>query len=438
MESLVGYPRILVISNNSFSKTGSNGRTLTGFFQSWPKSNVAQFCISTDAPNYDVCENYYLVTDKSAFDGFLRFKKAKRCDIESNLNSKGNSKVTHNKVVHKSPSTVWIRNFIWQPERWKSKEFIKWVDDFNPEVILLMNSDSVFILKVAISLSRNRKIPLVLFNTEGFYFFKKPFIESSRLEYLLFKFYQTYYRKVFVNLMKKVSLTFYANSKLQEDYENVFGGHCMILYTGSSIIPPETPKSFNAQSPVFSYIGNLAYSRIDALIEVAEVLQSISSDYVLDVYGRYDEEIKEKAKAVKGLCLKGFISSDKVLETINKSDVLFHAETQDPKWAEALKYGFSTKIADSVSSGKCFVMYSSRDIAGADYIVKTGAGWHASNMDDLRKVLLSIINDKEERDKVLEIARETAIKHHQAQTNSNVFQEALTEVLKNHENSYHC
>ncbi|MEG2402761.1 MAG: hypothetical protein RSB34_07500, partial [Muribaculaceae bacterium] len=60
------YPRTLVISNNSFSLTNSNGRTLGNFFIGWPKESLAQFCISSDGPNYDICNNYYCITDKEA------------------------------------------------------------------------------------------------------------------------------------------------------------------------------------------------------------------------------------------------------------------------------------------------------------------------------------------------------------------------------------
>lgn len=424
----MNYPNILVVSNNSFSKTGSNGRTLASFFTGWPKERIAQFCVSTDEPDYDVCDNYYLVTDKSAFDGFRHFRKARRCEISVNLHSKGNSKLSAKKVVYKSPSTTILRNLIWLPQRWKSKTFEEWVSDFNPEVILLMNSDSIFMLRVASKLSKERRIPLVMFNTEGFYFFKKPYTKSSKIENRFFKIYQFFYRRSFAKAMKITDFTFYANSKLQDDYHRVFHDAGNVIYTGSTLTPKQ--YEFNQENPVFSYIGNLAYSRIDALIEVADVLQSISSQYALNVYGKYSAYIEEKVKKHKGIVLKGFINYNQVIDTIYNSDILFHAETQNEKWAEALKYGFSTKIADSISSGRCFVMYSSPEIAGADYLIKTGAGWFASNKKDLKKIIIKIISDADERERVLLKAKETALKYHQAQKNCEVFQQILNEVIK--------
>jgi len=432
----MNYPHVLIVSNNSISKTGSNGRTLANLFFGWPKDCLAQFCISTDEPDYGVCDNYYLVTDKSALDGFLHFRKAKRCNIDTNLYSKGNSKMTAKKVVCKSPLTVIVRNLIWQPKRWKSNNFVKWIDDFKPELILLMNTDSLFMLKVATDLSKERKIPIVMYNTEGFYFFEKPFIKSSRYERLLFCLYQSFYKQVFAKTMKKVALSIYLNSKLQSDYDKVFRGRSMIIYTGSKIKPSNDYHPFNFQKPVFSYIGNLAYSRIDALIEVAEVLQSINTNYILDIYGQCDDITKEKVGKCSGISLKGFVPYEKVIKIIEHSDILFHAETHEEKWAEALKYGFSTKIADSVCSGKSFVMYSSPDIAGADYIIKTGAGWFASNKDELKRTIITIINNKSEREKVLSKAKKIALQYHQAQKNSETFQKALINIID--ENNNYC
>lgn len=421
------YPRVLVVSNNSFSKTGSNGRTLGRLFYCWPRENLAQFCISTDTPDYDVCNNYYLVTDKSALKGFVHFRKAQRCAIEHNINSKGNFTLSQKKYG-KSPFRTIIRNVIWWPKRWKSKEYIQWIEDFNPEVVLLLNSDSIFMLKVAIDISKRRKIPIVIYNTEGFYFFKKPYMYCKWWEVFFFKTYQLLYRGEYSKLMKRVKQSIYANSKLQDDYYKEFHDVSNVIYTGSTLSPRQ--YDFSLKNPVFCYIGNLEYSRIDALIEVADVLQSINPQYVLNVYGKYSAYIEEKVKKHKGIVLKGFINYDQVIETIYSSDILFHAETQDEKWAEALRYGFSTKIADSISSGRCFVMYSSPEIAGADYIVKTGAGWFASNKEDLRKTIIKIINDADERESVLRKAKETALMYHQAQKNCEVFQHFLNEVTK--------
>ena len=57
-------PKVLVISNECFSKTSSNGRTLGNFFLGWPQDRLAQFYISSADPDFDYCKNYFRVDKK--------------------------------------------------------------------------------------------------------------------------------------------------------------------------------------------------------------------------------------------------------------------------------------------------------------------------------------------------------------------------------------
>lgn len=115
-------PRVIVISNNSISKTNSNGRTLGNYFIGWPKEEVAQFCISTTEPDYGVCDNYYCVPDKNAFNAFIHFKKANRSKIEDCVNTAANTRIISYKPSVKTATKALIRHLVWK-NRWNNKEF---------------------------------------------------------------------------------------------------------------------------------------------------------------------------------------------------------------------------------------------------------------------------------------------------------------------------
>lgn len=172
----MNYPKVLVIANNSFSLTNSNGRTLGGFFIGWPKENLAQFCISTDGPNYELCNNYYCLTDKSMLDAFIHFRKPKRQILKPNvqINKSANTHTVKRTALH-----ILIRNLIWRSRKWNNEEFNQWVQDFNPDVVLLQSSDSAFMLDIALKVSKKRRIPLMVFNTEGYYFFKHNYFHKG-------------------------------------------------------------------------------------------------------------------------------------------------------------------------------------------------------------------------------------------------------------------
>lgn len=405
------YPRVLVVSNNSFSKTSSNGRTLGNLFVGWPKEKLAQFCISTTEPDYEICENYFLLTDKNVLNGLKRLRKGEGSDIRENKGSEGNT-IIAGKKAFKTPWKTLARHFVWSCKRWNSKSFQKWINEFAPEMVVVMNSDATFILDIANYISVNRNIPIVMYNTEGFYFFKENyFYQSKWFSNAAFHLYQFIYKRHFRMMMKRVVLSVHLNSMLQNDYRQVFGGEHMVLYTGSSLTFDTSDLHVN--TPTFTYLGNFGYNRPSVLIEIAECLQSISPIYRLDVYGKVPyPEIKSMFEACPGINYRGMISYKDVINVMYKSTILFHAESQENKFEESLRYGFSTKIADSISSGHPFLMYSSPDIAGAKYVIETGAAWHAKNKTELKNQILTILKNEKERNEVLEVAKEVAQRNH--------------------------
>lgn len=418
----MNYPRVLVVSNNSFSKINNNGRTLGNLFIGWPKESLAQFCVSTEGPNFDLCDNYYCITDNDVLTAFLHLKKAygrklKPSENTSSAGSRGEGK--------KTISMMLARNLIWGFNRWKNVSFMNWVRQFNPDVILLFFSDSSFLLNIASALSKELSVPLVVFNTEGYYFFKSNYMRTKTVwDWILFPIYQWQYKKQVKKTMKRVRFSMYLNQLLRTDYDNEFGGPSEVLYTSSSLEFEE--HTFSIQNPTFSYIGNLTFDRPKALIEVADVLQSLNKEYILDIYGKtLDQETERLLINHPGISYKGFISYDEVKNVIHKSDVLFHAETQDKRWEESLKYGFSTKMADSISSGSCFVLYASPEIACSQYIKETGAGWFADSKEGLKIALEEILYNEEQRQTVLKTARQIASNNHSVNNNCQKFRSII-------------
>lgn len=419
------YPKVLVISNNSFSLTNSNGRTLGGFFIGWPKDRLAQFCLSTDDPNYEVCDNYYCLTDRSMLDACIHFRKPRRQILKYGSIM---DKTDNTRKIKKTAFHIFIRNLVWMSRKWNNAEFNKWIQDFNPDVVLLQNSDSAFMLDIALKVSEKRRIPLMLFNTEGFYFFRHNYFFKGMCDFIFFPLYQALYKRKFRCLMNSVKFSIHGNDLLKRDYDKEFGGHSIVLYSSSTLSFNDTP--FNQEHPSFSYLGNLTFSRPKALIEVGNVLQSINKQYYLDVYGKASLEVQKKFECSAGIKYHGFVTYQDVVRIIDSSDVLFHVEGQDEWWNESLRYGFSTKIADSLASGKNFVLYSSPDIACAHYIIETESGWFASNRNELEEILRKIIFNPVERDKKLKKARYISINNHFSERNRDIFHNCILQVAR--------
>lgn len=427
----IEYPRVLVVSNNSFAENNSNGRTLGVFFKGWPKDRLAQFCISTTQPDYSVCQNYYMITDSEALSAFKSFRKARRVSIEENKGSAGKRVVMIGKSTAKTATKALLRQVVWGNKRFASTEFNQWIERFKPEVVLVMNSDSGFMLEIGQYIAKYAGAKLTMFNTEGFYLFKRNFLaKKSFLDSLSFTIYHAFYRHKYKQFMKHISHAVYANNMLANDYKKEFPHEAQVFYTSSEVNFDES--DVNVTEPVFSYLGNFAFERHRALIEISEVLQSINSLYKLHLYGRcFSKEMEEMLVNAPGIVLHGFVPYSEVKEAIAKSTILFHAEVKDEKYKEALRYGFSTKIADSISSGHPFLMYSSSHIAGASYLIETGAGWFAEDKIKLKAAIEEILNNEERRLQVKQRALEIRNINHNFERNKDAMREFLVSLVNN-------
>lgn len=420
----MNYPKVLVVANHSFSLANSNGRTLGGFFIGWPKEKLAQFCISTDGPNYEICDNYYCITDRGMLDACIHFRKPKRLLFRPNMPI---NQLKRTQQIKRTAFHILIRNLIWMSKKWKSKELNLWIQEFNPDVVLFQNSDSAFMLDIALEISRERRIPLIMFNTEAYYFFKQNYFSEGICDSIFFPLYQALYKRKFRHMMNVVKFAIHGNEILKRDYDKEFGGNSSVLYTSSTLNADNT--SFNQENPVFSYLGNFGLDRPAALLEVGNVLQSINKRYHLDIYGRANMEDEQMFNSNKGVQYHGFVPYEDVIKIMNSSDILFHVEGQSERWKECLRYGFSAKIADLLASGRSFVLYSSPDVACAQYIKRTEAGWFASNKEKLEEVLRIIIDNKTERDKKLKKACDVVRKNHSVKKNREMFYNYISQVV---------
>jgi len=421
-------PRILVISNNSFSLLNANGRTLGNMFIGWPKECLAEICISTDGANFELCDNYYCISDKDILTAFWQFKKAKGRKLFPSETEHINID-TGIKGQRKTATKALIRHILWSFNRWKSKELVEWIDVFNPDAVLLQNGDSAFMLHMARNISCDRKIPLLIFNTEGNCLFERDWMRRDKLSWLCFPIYKYILRRETSKLMRRAKFIIHGNQLLKEDYDRAYGVPSEVIYTGSDVSWSEKP--FNSCLPQIVYMGNFGFNRPASLATVAKILLSINSKFTLNVYGRPATKQQEQVLTHSdGIVFHGEVPYNKVKDIMAQADVLIHAEGMDEYFQESLRYGFSTKIADSLSSGRPFLLFSRPEIACADYIRTTGAGWFASNEKELKQMFNLLLNNEEDRASRLLKAKKIAQQNHNFEACRLKFQQMILQAIR--------
>ena len=180
------------------------------------------------------------------------------------------------------------------------------------------------------------------------------------------------------------------------------------------------------------YAGNLGHERWKSLITIGKAAKEINKDIVIDVYsGFLPKEATTTFTIENGINFKGVVSYDEVLKVIDKADIVIHTEgfSNFTKWD--IRHGFSTKIADLLSSGKCFLMYGPKQIACVDYLISNEAAWVANSESELKEVLNKILNSEKEREKYLEKAKQLVQERHDVNKNCKMFEELMVEVYQN-------
>lgn len=423
---MMQYPRLLIISNECLSSVSSNGRTLRNLLIGWPKEKLAQFHIRRTAPDQSVCDRFYYVSDSAALRAFLTGKGALGIHQEDETATAGHQKTAGGR---RNSLTMMLRDLVWNSGRWAGKRFQQWVDEFSPEVILLQAGDCGFMLRIARKLAEKYHIPLVIYNSEGYYFKQFDYFQSKGIAKLAYPIFYRNFCREFDRTIRVASKSVYCCDKLKRDYDAYFGLPSEVIYTATQMIAvANEPQNDPLQ---ISYLGNLGVGRHEGLVDIANALQHISPELKLDVYGRIPNQTVEDAfERCPGICYRGFVSYDEVQNVIRHSDILIHTENFSDFYKEDLQYAFSTKIADSLASGRCFFLYAPGNLACTEYLKNHEAAYVIERKEDLLPCLEQLCSDSQARTKYIENALQLVKENHKAEKNAKHFQDILRESVK--------
>ena len=284
-------------------------------------------------------------------------------------------------------------------------------------------------LRLARTLAERYDVPLVVYNSESYYFKKFDYLRGKGLAHWCYPIFRWHLRTQTRKTLRRAAKSIYICEPLQREYDREFCLPSETVYTATDMRRREaTPEN-----PVFraAYLGNLGVGRHEVLVEVANTLREISPELCLDVYGGIpSEEVRQALERCPGIRYQGFVSYGEVLRVMAESDLLVHGESFDPFYKEDLKFAFSTKLADSLASGTCFLLYAPEEIACARYLRENDAAWVVSDREALETVLRRLVEEPESREKYLTNAAVLVEKNHNAEKNAARFQEILKEAAR--------
>ena len=418
--------KLLVISNNAFSKVLNNGKTLESFFKGWDKKEIAQLFFSTNEnPDFEFCNNYFKMTELDILKSLLTFNIKKPGRVVSPRVGEFPPFLEEEsdllKWIKKNGKTfaLW-RNFLWSFKTWKNKNLIKWLHDFNPDFIFFLGGNVAFVHYITQWIHNYLKIPYAVYFTDDY-------IINQTNENLLQWMYQKRLLKYYINTINNASMCYVVSDLMAKDYSIKFNRNFSVLvniidFNNFSI--PKKEQNEKNKTMIFSYIGGLHLNRWKSLIELGNLLSEINSELslecVINIYTVVypDDKIFNQLNNFP-LQFKGSLDNIGVIETIKKSDVLVHVESLDKINRSYTKYSISTKIPEYMASHRPILAYGPAEVASIKILSENHIGVVLTDDDskeEKKEKIIKLIFDAKFRDHLANKAYDFAYKNFNGST----------------------
>jgi len=394
---------------------------MRNFLLNIPRDHLSQFYLH-GTPDREICGSFYCVSDRTALNAFLG-KQQKR-DTSSATAENPPAAASQFRLARNCRNLV-LRDLIWQSMRWWTKEFSTFLDDVSPEIVLLQAGDAPFMYRIARKIARKYHAKLVMFNTEH-YVLKNVMYSYAGTNLFWHNILMCSLKYQYARFMDYADYCIYNTQALEAAYQKTYPhpGKSSVLYTTSTMrpLPDESGKNFS-----LLYCGNLGVGRCIPIRQLADILYEIDPKAGLDIYGKFLGEEDEKAVCGSpNVRYHGFVDYEELIPRMREATMLLHCENQNE--IEELKFAFSTKIADSLASGKPFLVYASEEYPFVQYLKQNQCAHIANNPAMLREVLKKCMESEVYRNQFHDNACRTAARNHNQDVNCRKIEEIFHSV----------
>jgi len=416
--------KILIISHNPINKFDNMGKTIGNIFSKFQAEELCQLYFKEQDVDAENCEDFFCIDDISMYKAIInrRNKTGKKIINKAIVEKVSNIEENIFEYGRKKNGFIYIaRDLLWKMGKWNSKELKDWISSQNITSIFLFAGDYMFSLNIAIKISKTYNIPLYVYYVDEYY------RKNIGRQTLLAKIHKLCYRKKFRKVIKYSKEYFCISESMEEFYHNTFNKSGKVLMNTTSIVKSNSYKKPNYKL-IISYIGNLGFDRWKNLLEIAKIIEEseLTEKIEFNVYsGEKNKIIIDKLISTKFLNYKGTINSEEVKEKIVESDILLHVEDFNKINVEKVKYSVSTKIPDSLASGKLLLAYGPEEVESINYLKRNNAAIVANNNAELIDILEKLSKNKIDKRSILDNAQKLIEKNH---TNDKNYKK-LNEIL---------
>ena len=386
--------KVLFISQSPINASVSIGNTFLNIFEGIEDFEFASIYSKTGLPDARIKEAF-CINEKMIIKAFLGKEVGKtiieRYNGEKTLDGKATS------FVKRKRWTVffWAQTLIWNLPFWKSKRLKQFLDNYNPDVIFSVLSDSIPLNRLIRFACDYTKKPLILYAWDDNYSMRTS--GASPLKKLNRLISRVSMRKT----VKRASQLYVISHTQKTEYEMWFKRDCTILTKSEDFsLPPSFKKEFGKPLRLL-FTGNIGMNRWKSLGIIARVLQRINKNEVkaqLYIYsGNRPTDKMRKVLNIEGSSFfMGSVPADHVIGLQTNADILVHVEGLDKKSQREVHQSFSTKLVDYFKAARPILAVAPSNIASIEHLRSNNCAILAETEEELYEVLsLLISNDKE-------------------------------------------
>lgn len=399
------HHKVLIVSHNAISDTQSNGKTISSLFAGWDKDCLAQLYLTTDVPDFTLCQKYFQLHDFDALKRLIFKSKyqGRRVYCESITEAelyKDNVKknvllnIIRNNI---SPLFRLIRDVLWNISGYKTGALKNFLDDFKPDIVFFQSSSGVFAFSIVKWICTSRNIPLVMQVTDDYVTGRRtydPFfwLQLRRLNDA-FKWAITYCECVVA-----------IGDKMAEEYKRRFGGTYYIAMNSVSVLNLPVYKPSTSIIKLL-YAGNLGLNRWKVLAVIGECIKEINEEYAilgeLSIYSLVEPSPKELSHLLRPpySSFKGALNTHELNTVKSDIDILVHVEAFDNINKHVTRLSISTKIPEYLASGRCIFAVGPDDVASIEYLSEYDLGVVVTTCDkrNIKESLKKLMINSEQR-----------------------------------------
>ena len=426
---LVMGNKVLVLSVSSWnSKVGAD--TWPMLLSHYESKEVACISLRDDHPDSVVASQYFVISENCIIQSIFNRKVVTGHPVgkqhtEQELNNLAAQNKRYGAKKHEMLLRI-LREFVWILGKWKSEELNRFIDSFQPDVILYSMDGYIHFNRICLYVKKHTHAKSIGFFWDDNFTYQ----QSNEVLHRIFRFFQ---RRSLRRLAANTDAFWAITNMTKREADRYFNIDCTVLTK-----PIRTLPNFQETVPhkpfQILYTGNLQIGRDASLMKVVNALKEVNKKQNKFEVHVYTKTVLAPAVLEQLTCefchIHDAIPQVEVLELQKQADILLFLEDVDGKYAHTARLSFSTKITDYLCAARCILAVGCMDTAPMQYFQEYNAAIIATTEKEIADQLSMLADHPDQLNDYARRACLCAVQNHDKEKVHRIVDETIDRVVK--------